>query len=407
MLEKYEKNRILLVFVAVVAYFCLEPTLTQMFALRAFSLVYIPYSVIRTIAPWIIFALFLYELVKRRGKIHLGAIVPITGVFVAFLIPTAIAGENMNVWVETVLPLAAYYILLLPICFEIKNLTFFVRIVTDVFLVLESANLMFSFFPQLYATIGLWVPEAFLTTIENQVGFPIVMGLMFALLDYHLNNRKILPFVYLVEYLITVYVTWTAAQVIGAAIVVLYLIKPFRLLFEKINVIWWIGISFAVFVVLVFFWEPFKSIELIRSFIVDVLKKDVTFTGRINIWSGVWEMVKQKPLLGHGMMDNPQMLFYDSEFNQNYVHAHNGFLQTWYEAGAVSLIAILGMFVFTGIKCRENHDKKIIGIFNLVLLLFLINFEMDEFFIFPWRTCMWCMMCFICNFAVLVAENDY
>ena len=149
-------------------------------------------------------------------------------------------------------------------------------------------------------------------------------------------------------------------------------------------------------------WAPIKFL------MVDVLKKDVTLTGRLNIWQGVLQMVYEKPLLGHGLMDNPQNLFQDFGYNGGlFVHAHSAYLQTLYDGGILTLLAVFALLVFTAFKIRKCPDKRLTGIFKVIIFLFLLNLQVDQFMMYPWRSSCWCMVCFLCNFAVLVSENEY
>ena len=76
-----------------------------------------------------------------------------------------------------------------------------------------------------------------------------------------------------------------------------------------------------------------------------VFGKDVTLSGRTEVWSYVWDMIYQRPWLGYGY----GALWVDWNSESNYVwkavnweapNAHNGFLEVWLGIG------FIGLFVF-------------------------------------------------------------
>lgn len=85
-----------------------------------------------------------------------------------------------------------------------------------------------------------------------------------------------------------------------------------------------------------------NNLEAIATF----LNKDLTLTGRTNIWALVWEMIQQKPWLGYGYFGFWNGLDSDAAyvwraFLWETPNAHNGFLDLWIQLGFVGVALFL------------------------------------------------------------------
>lgn len=64
---------------------------------------------------------------------------------------------------------------------------------------------------------------------------------------------------------------------------------------------------------------------------------------RIEIWNSLLPSVRQSPLIGHGTVSMRAMVLDGREFLREHKHAHNTYLQIWFEWGAVGAILLLGL----------------------------------------------------------------
>lgn len=67
-----------------------------------------------------------------------------------------------------------------------------------------------------------------------------------------------------------------------------------------------------------------------------------SFTGRTDVWSAGWELIKAKMLLGRGFMSS-RFFAYKVSISWQPGHLHNGFLEVWYNNGLIGLIVMLTM----------------------------------------------------------------
>ncbi len=118
----------------------------------------------------------------------------------------------------------------------------------------------------------------------------------------------------------------------------------------------------------------------------NVLGKDLTLTGRTDIWAIMWELIEQRPLLGYGF--NGFWRGWDSEVSA-YIwrtlqwdcpYGHNGFLDLMAELGVVGL-AILIMSLTTaylrGVRLLLI-TRSVEGVWPLMCLTFLVLYNLSE-----------------------------
>lgn len=67
-----------------------------------------------------------------------------------------------------------------------------------------------------------------------------------------------------------------------------------------------------------------------------------TVTGRTDVWSAGWQLIKQRMLFGRGFMSS-RFLAYKISVAWQPGHLHNGFLEVWYNNGLIGLFVMLMM----------------------------------------------------------------
>ena len=125
------------------------------------------------------------------------------------------------------------------------------------------------------------------------------------------------------------------------------------------------------------------SIEIV----LEILGRDISLSGRTDIWQGVLEMVKEKPALGYG--------FFAAWRSDQVAHvlervwiwtpsAHNSYLQCLVDLGIVGLVLFLGYLFQTCInwgKCyiRYGGEFLLVTGISLGVLLFMGMLESHLF----------------------------
>ena len=148
--------------------------------------------------------------------------------------------------------------------------------------------------------------------------------------------------------------------------------------------------------------------------------RDGTLTGRTELWLVAWEMVKERPLFGHGYgsiwAPNSDYALYlyryyvDIYWGSPVSHAHNGFLQVASDLGL--LIASLAVFfvlklLFGAIKLyRRNQSSE--SIFIVALCCFFITHNVAEASILAGRHILWVVfLVFILQYTLKRSQRSW
>ena len=144
---------------------------------------------------------------------------------------------------------------------------------------------------------------------------------------------------------------------------------------------------------LVLFSAVVGTIVVWPDFLISLLGKDLTLTGRTGIWSAVTDSIAKRPLLGYGYQ-----AFWLGLEGESYrvilavswvlAQAQNGFLDVMLEMGMLGLVIVLLVFGFAfrdGVVCllraREDIHLRAVEWYLTIVVLTLI-YNLDESFLF-------------------------
>jgi exopolysaccharide production protein ExoQ len=143
---------------------------------------------------------------------------------------------------------------------------------------------------------------------------------------------------------------------------------------------------------LVLFSAVAGSIVVWPDFLITLLGKDLTLTGRTGIWSAVIDSIAKRPLLGYGYQ-----AFWLGLEGESYrvilavswvlAQAQNGFLDVMLEMGMLGLVIVLLVFGFAfrdGVVCLlRSHDKHLRAVeWYLTIVVLTLIYNLDESFLF-------------------------
>lgn len=123
----------------------------------------------------------------------------------------------------------------------------------------------------------------------------------------------------------------------------------------------------------------------LETIVVDILGKDMTFTGRTTLWLSIIDVIKERPWLGYGYqafwsgLDGPSAPVIRAE-GWLAPDAHNGFLDLILQLGFVGLFVFLCGYIFNFfyyLKCLRN-TSGIEFIWPLPFLIFMILSNLPE-----------------------------
>ena len=128
-------------------------------------------------------------------------------------------------------------------------------------------------------------------------------------------------------------------------------------------------ILFQIFVV--FTLTDLSSIEYVRYFVEDVLGKDLSFSGRADIWENASLMIFLSPYLGYGMIDADWLMLYvDSVSPHNIVYSI-------ILKGGLLLLFIFVILIITSIKqafkYRTHISIMLVSVFFILLIMSIME----------------------------------
>ena len=169
----------------------------------------------------------------------------------------------------------------------------------------------------------------------------------------------------------------TSLCVCAACLLLIPLYRGLRWRSQLVSILYLI-LAIIVGTLLIFAASNFESL-------VDVLGKDVTLTGRTDLWQAVINEIQQKPIFGYGYRaywrgwSGPSAYLW-LQFPWLPPHAHNGFLDVWLDLGLIGLFIFLIGYAIAYLRALfwARHTKTMAGLFPLVFLSFFIFINLTE-----------------------------
>ncbi|NLA35982.1 MAG: O-antigen ligase family protein, partial [Actinobacteria bacterium] len=106
--------------------------------------------------------------------------------------------------------------------------------------------------------------------------------------------------------------------------------------------------------------------------IADAAGKDLTFTGRTEIWAVVIDRIGQQPILGHGVKGlfgtpkTPETMEVIREIGFSAGHSHNGLLDVLLQLGIVGAVIVIAqiffIFRYSLHEMRRSHRVPLFGL---------------------------------------------
>ena len=162
-----------------------------------------------------------------------------------------------------------------------------------------------------------------------------------------------------------------ATSLVGMFILLLFIVFP-RLFRNS----WLLNIkNYIALVVIAFFGIViFRLQSLLAPIIVSLLHKDLSFTGRVAIWDRALKYIAEKPWLGYGQETIEQTF---ARFGLD--HAHNVYLQAFYEGGALRFLALVAMIILAAYHLIKAKNNIMSNYLSLALFSTLVLFLGDGF----------------------------
>lgn len=152
---------------------------------------------------------------------------------------------------------------------------------------------------------------------------------------------------------------------------------------------------------------PYSPME----FVLDIVGKDATFTGRTDLWAAVMDSFRENKYFGLGyngfwVGKFGESSFFTSSLNwSRMVQAHNGYLDILNELGMVGFaifLAFLGQALFRGFRFLKRNRQQGLVFLLIIIIAILSNFMESSFCRLVTLT--WLM--FLVSFVVMTPVNQ-
>lgn len=316
-----------------------------------------------------------------KRHLHFGLFAGIMLVLFSLMLSTVVGNGDVRRWLSVFYPVLGQALLIIMCCDEPESTKRFVRSLAIMYFGLAVLNLGLMFYSFTMFSEDPDGSMTFFLGIENQIGYALMMGLLFCALNYYFGGSKKMFYFYFAVQAITLVMIFSGSNVVGFALVVLAMcVRPVHRFFARCKFSIFVGVYAAVFSVTIVFQDlDVLSTSAAKYVIEDVLGKNTTLTNRTEIWQEVMDDVYEKPVLGHGIRETGdlfQIIIHQGVHTGDIatLSAHNMLLQTLYEGGFIALILIFILLFKLGGYIDGMQDKRIPALFKVVMVAIFIMY---------------------------------
>lgn len=354
MLQKKIKKSDILIFL--LYFFVLLPFFKSSYLMLTFPKINLLYQGMQVIASLLVIGLILKK--KSISKIF----IYIFAYFIILFFSTLLNSGNITNYFITF-----FYVIVLSMIvdFGIKDNT---KIFLNAFEFLLSILIYANFLSILFFENGLYINSMgfssnwFLGYKNTHILYIIPTILISCINSYYTKDKLTLRnYLLLIVCFLSTLLVENSTGIIGIILICCFLylykiwnkIKTFNILTYAVVYV----LSFLVIVIL-------RVQEWFSFLIVDILHKDITFTGRTNIWDKVLEIIPSNFWLGRGMVT--------FQYSASVFSTHNTILDIVYKTGIIGLISYFLIF-YQSLKDLWFYRKhKIIQFISIVIFSYFI-----------------------------------
>ena len=188
-----------------------------------------------------------------------------------------------------------------------------------------------------------------------------LLAILAAMLYSHIEKKKVRPLCLIAASYLCILITWSATSVAALMAVSVLIIIPSQKLRRWVTFPRVFGGAMAVNLAITVF-RVMDRVPWIAWFIVRILNKRTTLTGRTDIWNQFQRKFFAHPFLGYGAGDHVL-----DPFSRVPVGAHNQYFELLLEGGVFALALFLLLNILMGNALSRCKDAAVRYIFLSVL----------------------------------------
>lgn len=185
------------------------------------------------------------------------------------------------------------------------------------------------------------------------------------------TGKKKRSYLLIVMTAITQFISGSSTGLVGIAIFLIWMFLPF--VRRTMTAYRCLAVAAILFVSIVFL----QKSGYLEPIIVGLLRKDMTFTNRLEIWDNAIESILASPFIGHGMLFNEQVVDLLGMLRNGFrwegaTHCHCQFLQVGFKSGIVGLALYSASIVLSFAKCKRNGNRNFAQAATACMFIFCI-----------------------------------
>lgn len=204
---------------------------------------------------------------------------------------------------------------------------------------------------------GVVPDKSLFITVSNSVSPTLIFIILLMCMYHYISNTKItvIDKCIVLSLVHTEILVWSGTGMTGFFMFLLFIVLIYgKQIQKRLNIYVLTSIAIVVFIAVTIF----RVQDIFSYFIEDVLKKDLTFTGRTVIWDYYIKQIKNSIWLGYGEGYRPY---------GNGLFAHSGYLELMIKGGFVGTAIFVVQLLVASIKLQ--HSKCDIS-YAIVFMLF-------------------------------------
>lgn len=209
----------------------------------------------------------------------------------------------------------------------------------------------------------------FLGTDNQHIGV-LLVSVCVALIYRNYFGKKIRPYLLMAACVISIFLCWSATSVGGIVLFGFLYFAAVKRNNPVFNYVTYMIIISAIFVFIILL----RLQNYFEFIIVDLLGKEITFTGRVDICDAGIYWIKKAWLLGNGVESyslHAQKTIYPS--------MHNTFLEYLYQGGIVLFLIFIGINVMLGLRLMKDIGNKYTKIISAVIFTFYFMMQFEVY----------------------------
>lgn len=202
---------------------------------------------------------------------------------------------------------------------------------------------------------------------DNSMANILIMSAFIFILTSYLKFDKI-KFEYILAILMifgTCFMVRSATAKVGVVMVILFLLLMYKK--NKLTKIFNYNSYLIITVILFLFIVVFRNQDYFKEIIINILQRDLTFSGRTEIWDASIEQIKHNPFFGIGVSKME-----DRNTTLGIYHAHSTFLNIVLEGGIIYLAVYVLKLILLGKNLKKVNNSEFKNIISFAIFTYYI-----------------------------------